>query len=168
MRSLQNHVYDGTTPQRKINNLEPYWRKRYKEVIKPPLDAFFEESLYPSAKKHPKHSDVHELDSDWSKRKVYGYYCETMGYEVLTDSSGRTTLEPIKDYNGGTERQEVCSWTSFLRYWAKEHPKLLVSSKPTAAGGSNNSIGSVREKKRKAAKMEGGGGPYLSKMPFNV
>eukprot|EP00957_Ditylum_brightwellii_P201547 15326173-Ditylum_brightwellii.AAC.1 len=151
-------------PTRKVCTIEPYWRKRYNELIKPPLDSFFQDALYPLTKAHSKHSEVQELNSDWSKRKAYGFYCETMGYDVKTDSAGKTKLNPIEGFPPD-EKREVCSWPVFLKYWQKEHPKLRVCPKPpggaSAAGSggtttTNASVGGeVREKKRKAVKMEG-------------
>mmetsp|Transcript_2114 Transcript_2114/g.3108 ORF Transcript_2114/g.3108 Transcript_2114/m.3108 type:complete len:356 (+) Transcript_2114:201-1268(+) len=156
MRTLQNHVNNGTTPTKKMNNLEPYWRKRYNEIIKPPLDLFFRQRLFPLTTAHPKLSGVHELDSDWSKRKVYGFYCNAIGYEVKTDAGGKTKLEDIEGFPP-SEKREACSWRTFLRYWTKEHPNLRVRSKPKGDGGNSNNNGSssgggggTRGKKRKA------------------
>jgi hypothetical protein len=98
MRTLQNHVNNSTMPTQIVNNLEPYCQKQYNEIIKPPLDLLFQQHLFPLTKVHPKQNDVHELDSNWSKQKVYGFFCNAIGYEAKTDVGGKTKLQPIEGF----------------------------------------------------------------------
>jgi hypothetical protein len=68
--------------------------------------------------------DISELPSHMSKRSLFNRMLLQLGWTYAYDSKSRVIS---RDFVEGRDQQRAPSWSSFLRYWAKHHPKLLIA-----------------------------------------
>jgi len=70
--------------------------------------------------------DTLELPTAMSKRSIYGRFLRENGWRYLVDIKGGVSAKiPLEDPN--VEQKEVCSWTTFLRYWKNNFPHIHIA-----------------------------------------
>jgi hypothetical protein len=70
-------------------------------------------------------SDLLELPSHWSGRRLYGKWCESRGQKMtLKNHKSAIELKPIEDFVG--QVQECCVLSTFQNFWKKQYPNLVL------------------------------------------
>ena len=84
-----------------------------------------------------------DLPSFMSKRSLHRLFCWERGHQLGTDAMGKVTATPRNDEEWVSEpRQthEIVSWKTFLRFWGKNFPNLVIRPpKKTSAGCATHS-----------------------------
>jgi hypothetical protein len=68
--------------------------------------------------------DIVELPAHMSKRSLYDRMLAELGWKYIYD--GRSRIIERQEIEG-MEQQQSPSWSTFLSYWSKHHPKLFVA-----------------------------------------
>jgi hypothetical protein len=70
-----------------------------------------------------------ELPTHMTKRGLYKQFCWERGWKLVSDNKGKYTRTPRlhdTEFLEGSERKEVCAWSSFEKYWKEKHPNLKI------------------------------------------
>jgi hypothetical protein len=70
-----------------------------------------------------------ELSTHMTKRGLYTKFCWERGWKIVSDAKGNYTRTPRlydTEFPQGSERQEVCAWSSFQKYWKEKQPDVKI------------------------------------------
>eukprot|EP00536_Pseudo-nitzschia_multiseries_P008472 jgi/Psemu1/20491/gm1.20491_g len=74
---------------------------------------------------------VVELPPSFSKRSIYYEFCHDWGWTVKLKKNLNSVLEvtPVEPFEG--DRELICSWPYFLKYWDTNFPNIKIVSRST-------------------------------------
>lgn len=139
--TLTKHAHDGTQPSHGLAG-KSSWNS-ISDCMVMELHLFFadiEQHAEPTAMRFVRErtGTMHERDTKelkwlppyFSKRSLYRRYCYEQGWVVSTNSVGspNKTKEREDDVWIGKsqETRDICSWKTFLRFWANNYATLVV------------------------------------------
>ena len=139
--TLQSHAKNNTVPVHGNTGRLSLQTRKIKEEVYPRLKLHFENVILPLSAPRPTRftrcvvmkiknvrdtNDIIELDPGNRKRRLYGDYAWRNGWKLISSANGSIIKEERRDKNWNGTPSLICSWWSFLDFWKKNYPKVIV------------------------------------------